>query len=197
MTIKTILLKFFAISLIALVLVGCPPPQQQVCQVCVDFEPPLVIGDQYGSPSGNQSGDVIFTTNGVKVSVYDFNFVGGGGTFNVARIEIGPVSIGSGQNIRTNNINLEFDFSGIGFQTSEVQFEFLDLGGFENISVNGSPIFAGELSSTPSPIGGVSVAVYKAAVQGGNKGIMILRGAVQTLRVGGQEFWLDNVCARK
>lgn len=194
---KTILLKLFAILLIAIVLVGCPPPQPQVCQVCVDFEPPLAIGTEYGTPAGNQSGDVVFTTNAVKVSVYDFDFVGGGGTFNVARIEAAPVPFGSGQSIRTNNINLEFDFSGIGFQTSEVQFEFLDLGGFENISVNGSQIFAGELSSAPSPVGGVSIDVYKAAVQGGNKGVVILRGAVQTLKVGGQEFWLDNVCARR
>jgi hypothetical protein len=98
--------------------------------------------------------------------------------------------------MRTNNINLEFDFSNIGFAPSEVRFEFLDLGGAENLSVNGSPIFAGDLPAVPSPVGGVNVSVLTTPVAGGKKGIVILTGAVQKVRVGGQEFWIDNVCAR-
>jgi hypothetical protein len=166
-------------------------------EVCVDFEAPLTVGTQYGAPAGHQSGDVVFTTNGIPVSVHDFNFTGGGGTFNVAHIDLAPAPFRSGQSMRTNNINLEFNFSNIGFAPGEVKFEFLDLGGSENISVNGSPIFAGELSSVPSPIGGVNVSVSATPVTGGKKGIVILTGAVQTIRVGGQEFWIDNVCARQ
>jgi hypothetical protein len=109
-----------------------------------------------------------------------------------------PVPFGMHQTISTNNINPGFDFSGIGFVPYEVQFEFLDLGGFENLSVNGSPVpvYVGELSSAPSLIGGVGVAVYDSPVAGGNKGIVILRGLVKKLVVGGQEFWIDRVCAR-
>jgi hypothetical protein len=166
-------------------------------EICVDFEPPLSVGTQYGAPAGHQSGNVVFSTHGIPVSVHDFNFAGGGGTFNVAHIDVAPVPFGSGQSMRTNNINLEFDFSNIGFAPNEVKFEFLDLGGSENISVNGSPIFAGELSSVPSPIGGVNVSVSTTPVTGGKKGIVILTGAVQRIRVGGQEFWIDNVCARQ
>jgi hypothetical protein len=98
--------------------------------------------------------------------------------------------------MRTNNINLEFDFSGVGFTPSAVRFEFLDLGGFENISVNDSAIFAGELASAPNPIGGVDISVSTTPVAGDRKGVVILTGAVQKLKVGGQEFWIDNVCAR-
>ena len=166
-------------------------------EVCVDFEPPLSVGTQYGAPAGHQDGDVVFITNGIPVSVHDFNFTGGGGTFNVAYIDLAPVPFGSGQSMRTNNINLEFDFSGIGFAPNEVRFEFLDLGGFENVSVNGSPIFAGELTSVSNPIGGVNISVSTTPVTGGKKGIVILTGAVQRIRVGGQEFWIDNVCARQ
>lgn len=175
------------------------PPRRRAAgarEVCVDFEAPLTVGTQYGAPAGQHSGDLVFTTNGIPVSVYDFNFAGGGGTFNVARIDVAPVPFGSGQSMRTNNINLEFDFSNIGFAPNEVRFEFLDLGGTENISVNGSVIFAGDLSAVPSPIGGVNVSVSTTPVAGGKKGIVILTGAVQKLRVGGQEFWIDNVCAR-
>jgi len=168
-----------------------------VREVCVDFEPPLTVGTQYGAPAGHHSGDVVFTTHGIPVSVHDFNFLGGGGTFNVANIDSAPVPFGWGQSMRTNNINLEFDFSNIGFVPKEVKFEFLDLGGFENISVNGSPIFVGELSAAPNPIGGVQLSVSTTPVTGGKKGIVILTGAVQKLRVGGQEFWIDNVCARE
>ena len=174
----------------------CPTPTSS-CEVCVDFEPPLAAGTQYGTPVGQAPGTVIFTTNGIPVSIHDFNFVGSGGTFNLARIELPPAPFSSGQSIRTNNINLEFDFSAVGFPVSQVQFDFLDQGGIENISVNGSPIFAGNLPGAPSPIGGANIAVASSAAAGGTRGTVILMGSVNKLRVGGQEFWLDRVCARK
>jgi Concanavalin A-like lectin/glucanases superfamily len=173
------------------------PRKAEPRAVCVDFEPPFTVGTQYGAPAGHQSGDVVFTANGIPVSVHDFNFLGGGGTFNVAHIDVAPVPFGNGQSMRTNNINLEFDFSSLGFVPGEVRFEFLDLGGFENISVNGSAIVAGELSSVSSPIGGVNISVTTTPVAGGKKGIVILTGAVQKIRVGGQELWIDDVCARR
>ncbi len=165
--------------------------------VCVDFEPPLVLGTQYGTPAGQHPGDLAFTTNGIPVTVWDFNFTNGGGAFNLASIDSAPVRFGSGQSIRPNNINLEFDFSGLGFPTSQVQFEFLDLGGFENIAVNGSPVFAGELAAAPNPIGGISYNIVKTPVSGGSTGVVTLSGAVKLLRIGGQELWIDNVCASK
>lgn len=117
----------------------CPPaPPQQTCQICIDFEPPLTAGTQYGTPAGQTPGTVIFTHNSIAVTVRDFVFVGGGGSFDAANIEIPPVPFGNNQTIRTNNINLEFDFSAIGFQPSEVMIEFLDQGGFENLAVSSS-----------------------------------------------------------
>lgn len=162
-------------------------------EICVRFEAPLAVGTQYGTPAGQHSGDVIFTTNGIPVSVHDFNFAGGGGTFNLALIDVAP--FGSGQSLRTNNINLEFDFGNIGFVPSIVKFEFLDLGGIENIAVNGSPIFAGDFSALPASLGGATISVTTTPVAGGKKGIVTLVGAIQKLRIGGQEFWIDNVCA--
>ena len=168
--------------------------------VCVDFEPPLALGTQYGKPVGQQPGDVAFTTaNGIPVTVWDFKYTGGGGTFGLARIESAPASFGSGQSMRANNINLEFDFSHLGFQPSVVDFEFFDQGGFENLDVNGSPspVFAGELSTAPTPIGGANLSISTVPATGGKKGTAKLLGKVTTLRIGGQEFWIDNVCARK
>lgn len=198
MTSKTYFLAFFVTILV--VSVACissatPTPTPQV--VCVDFEPPLIVGTQYGTPA-NSPGDLVFTTNNIPVLVYDFVFGGGGGTFNFAQIDPAvttPVAFGNGQIINTNNINLEFDFSGLGFQTNQVTFDFLDLGGLENISINGSPVIADELSAVPSPIGGVNLTVNATPFSGGQSGTATLTGAVTTLRIGGQEFWMDNVCA--
>lgn len=162
-------------------------------KVCVTFEPPLTVGTEYGAPAGQSSGDTIFTANSITVSVYDFVSSGGGNTLGVARIDAAPS--GSGQSIRTNNINLEFDFGGIGFVPTKVQFEFLDLNIDENLSVNGSPIFAGDIAAAPKSLGGATVAVSSTPLGVNKKGIVTLTGAIQTLRVGGQEFWIDNVCA--
>lgn len=92
--------------------------------------------------------------------------------------------------LRTNNINLEVDFSAIGFTTSEVQLESLDKGGYENISVNGStPItIVDELTSVGNSIGGIPIDVFISGTIGDRKGVVILRGAIKTLRIGGAEF---------
>jgi hypothetical protein len=168
------------------------------CRACVDFESPLVLGTKYGAPVGNAPGTVVFTQDGMHVSVQDFVWTNGGGTFNFAQIEKPPVGVGSGQCLHANNINLEFDFTGLGPQPMTVQFEFLDLGGFENISVNGDPMppFAGELTTVGPSLGGVHISMTVTPVQGGKIGIVTLSGQVKTLRIGGQEFWLDNVCVR-
>lgn len=177
-------------AVVMLVLTACPPPPP----ICVDFEPPLTVGTQYGTPAGQAPGTLIFTTNGIPVTIYDFVFAGGGGTFNLAQIDNAPVAFGTGQSIRTNNLNLEFAFNGV----RQVQFEFLDLGGIENISVNGSsPIFVGELSAAPASIGGVNFSVTTTPVTGGTKGTVTLKGVINLLRIGGQEFWVDQVCAKK
>jgi hypothetical protein len=205
MTSKTAI-SMFSLSALILALAGCTPPPPPptptptpipASAVCVDFEPPLVLGDQYGTPAGQMPGDKAFATpNGVTVSVWDFSYTGGGGTFNLAQIDAATATFGSGQTIGTNNINLEFDFSQLGFETAQVDFEFLDKGGFENISVNGSPVFAGELSSAPTPLGGVSLTFSLIPGTNERRGSETLKGVVKTLRVGGQEFWIDNVCAQ-
>lgn len=164
---------------------------------CIDFGPPPAAGTQYGTPAGNVPGDVVLTANGISMSVQDFRWVGGGGTFNSGRVETPPVAFGSGQTLRSNNLNFGFDFSGLGGGVTSVSFDYLDLGGFENISVNGQPvpIFAGEFASAPSPVGGVNISVTAMTVPGGKRGSVTLTGAIQQIRIGGQELWIDNVCA--
>ena len=163
-------------------------------EACVTFEAPLIAGTQYGTPAGQSSGDVIFVSNGIVVSVHDFAFAGGGGTFNYAQIEPMPAST-AGQALRLNNIGIGFDFGAVGFVTTRLQFEFLDQGGTENLAVNGSAVFAGDISAVPTTLGGVTISVTTTPIPGGQKGVVTLVGAITNFMVGGQEFWIDNICA--
>jgi len=165
--------------------------------VCVDFEPPLPLGATYGAPAGNTIGDIVFTTNQIPVAVDFFFWPAAGGTFEYAEIDNAPVPIGAGQSIRTNNINLLFDFSAVGFTPSTTTFTFLDLGGNENFSVNGCPTFNGDLAKLPPLMCGTRLSVSSSGVPGGIEGKVEAQGPVFTLKVGGQEFWLDDVCVQK
>ena len=157
-------------------------------QNCVDFES-LTIGEEFGN-GYNTQGDVIFTENGIPVTVEYFEWTGGGGTFGTCQVIDGTGSFGTGKAMWTNNVNLGFDFTGLGYTPNRVMFDFTDSGGNENISVNGSTIYAGELIGAPMPPG-----VAISMVNMGTYWHAILSGEILSLVVGGQEFSLDNICA--
>ncbi|RLD57597.1 MAG: hypothetical protein DRI97_05005 [Bacteroidetes bacterium] len=157
-------------------------------QNCVDFET-LTLGTNYGNGI-NAQGEVIFTQSDIPVSVEYFEWTGGGGMFGTANVMDGTSVFGTMNSMWTNNINLGFDFTGIGYVPNRVSFDYADFGGNENISVNGEPIFAGELDMAPMPPG-ISMVIT-------NMGTYMkatLYGPVTKLIVGGQEFQLDNICA--
>ncbi len=132
--------------------------------VCVTFEPPAFpLGTTYGAPVGQVSGDLAFVSNGISGYVYKFSQVSGT-AFNRAFINVAPVSFSPGQSLRTNNIDLQFDFSGVGFSVKRVTLVYLDLGGYENLAVNGSGVYVGELTAAPAILGGVHVAVTSTPV---------------------------------
>jgi len=157
-------------------------------QNCVDFET-QALGTNYGNGINTQ-GEVIFTQMDIPVSVEYFEWTGGGGTFGTAFIADGTTVFGTMNSMWTNNINLGFDFSGIGYIPNRVSFDYADFGGNENISVNGEPIFAGELDMAPMPPG-----ITMILTDMGTYMHATLYGPVTSLVVGGQEFQIDNICA--
>ncbi len=176
-------------GLAMLCLTACPPhkPGPGPGAKCVGFEPAVTPLTQYGAPASNSPGDQIFIENGIIVRVQEFQH-SAGIAFSYAEVVASTASFGTGmQAMWTNNIGLEFDFSGVGFTPKKVTFDFVDHGGSENLSINGAPVFAGELSAAPSPMAGVTVSVV------GNSAA--LTGDVDKFLVGGQEFILDQVCA--
>jgi hypothetical protein len=162
---------------------------------CVNFDA-IALGTEYGNCAGDAPGDVIFTDNAVEVSVDDFHFPVGG-TFGCASVVVPFGGFGGGRIVGTNNINLTFDFSAFGFADA-VRFEFADLGGFENIGVNGDPVCVGELTAAAPCLlpSGVILTVVTDPMLGGVRGTATLTGVITSLTVGGQEFWLDSLCAR-
>jgi len=175
-------------------------PAAVVVPACVEFGPPPAVGASWGGPLGTIPGSTVLVENAVRVYTNTFFWLGGGSTYNLMRIEPSFGGFGSGPQIaRSNNINIGFDYANVGFVVRTVKFEWLDLGGNENLSVNGSPVFIGELDSPPAVLGGVAVAATSVAVAGGDRGTITLTapttGAIKRFEVGGQELWIDRVCA--
>jgi hypothetical protein len=154
---------------------------------CVDFEP-LTVGTQYGAGI-NVPGEVIFNQNSIDVAVEEFIYETGGTNFGQAQVSVGG-GLGSGNNMEISNINLLFDFTWIGMLIEMVTFDFADYGGHENIGVNGGPVFVGELTDAVLQPG-FSISVSMS----GYTGSCVIEGPVAQLLVGGQEFYIDNVCA--
>ncbi len=158
----------------------------------------LGMGDAWGGSYGNVPDDFMFTEDGINVFATFFNWPSGG-TFGNCRVEPSPdASFGFDKVMAFNNINNYYDLTGLGIAVSQVSFEYLDLGGFENLEVNGATMFVDELTNMPAAVApGVTMSVTTWPVSGGERGLVVLTGDVQKLQVGGQEFFLDNLCVEQ
>lgn len=163
------------------------------CQITFES---LALNVSYGKSQGYKSGDVIFTENNIPVSVHEFVMSNATGAKDFRNCTVKPSDgdFGIGQLMQISNLNLKFDFSSLGLVANEVTFEFKSQGKVENISVNGAPIFVGELKDAPSDIA-PGVKLSKELIDD-RKGTITLIGPVQTLLVGGDFLLLDNICAR-
>jgi hypothetical protein len=166
------------------------------CTKCVKFDT-VPTGTEWGTPAGHSSGDVVHAEEGIEVSVHNFYWTAT--RTHLGRTRVAPSFTGSGgQAINTNNINLEFDFTDLFFTPDKVVLIFRDTGGSENISVNDSTVLIGELASGSTS--GVSWTVTDSPepTNPHNRvGTLTIDGDVERLKIGGQEFWIDSVCAEK
>lgn len=155
---------------------------------CLDMEVPA--GTSFGTPAGHTPGQVVLTENGIKVSVETFYFTGGGSTFNHAEIyPPGVPGLPDGNTLGINNLSFKLDFSALPHLPSQVTFDYADMGGFENLAINGQPLppYAGELTAAPCPLGGVACSF--------TPNTATFTGAISSVQFGGQELWIDNLCA--
>jgi len=148
---------------------------------CVDFEDPA-LGTIYNV------GDT-FTDSGVNIEVEEYYWYGGGSTTDgTATIQNAGEAGGSGQDINCNNVNLAFDFS---YPLDGLSLLYGYSGGDLNININGVLEKSLDPASIPSPIGGVNVVNTDF---GAGKGMLTLSGTINSFAIGGQEFWVDDVC---
>ncbi|HEX2209693.1 MAG TPA: hypothetical protein VHG93_18575 [Longimicrobium sp.] len=166
---------------------------------CVDFEPPLPWVT-WGFSAGQPPLTFVHAENGIRVFTEKFFLAGGGTAYRDARVGVPPVAFSAGQAVRTLHINLIFDFTGIGFTPSSYTFDYLDMNGpqsYENLRVNASGVFIGELDTPPAFLGvPISVSSGPFAVPPiGDRGTLKFAPVVNRLMVGGQDLWIDHVCA--
>ena len=169
-----------------------PPPPKEAC---IDFEQPLIVGTQYGPAAGQSPGDTAILSNNIKMTVEKFIQSNGNTAFNDAHIDNVLVPGASGQSLRSNNISLRFDLTGLGFQANSASLSFLDLGGSENLAANDDAPHTGDIELAPASIGGAAVAVSTAPATGGKSGTVKINGPLKSLTIGGQELWIDQICA--
>jgi len=198
-----------------------PEPCDSLCDVMVTFE--AQAGAYWSAPPMLQ-GDVLFNEAGGDVSVDilgpladndgdgDVDFDDG---FGVEYVEVVPspmpMIFGTGHVLRTANAVVKFDIDAMMPNVDEVCFEILDLGGIDNIAINGSPIvitsadldgdgimdtpfYGGQEVLNGSMLGGVFVSATKSSFPYGAKILFRLIGDVNELVIGGQEFWIDDLC---
>jgi hypothetical protein len=182
-----------------------------VCDLGVGFDS-QVSGNQWGDviPGPNSwptaPGNFIFNEGGIDIYIGVLNTSLYSPTYSHIEIEPSPLaSFGDSMVMHTNNATAIFDLSGI--VTDSICLEWLDLGGHEVLAINGvnisTPDIYGQLLGVPSSIGGTRVHVTGNPVISniggvptvtGYQGKLVIVGQVNSLRIGGQEFWIDNLC---
>lgn len=178
-----------------------PAETHSTTAACVNFEPPLAAGTVWGFSVGQPPLTFVHAESGIRVFTERFYLSGGGTAYRDARIGVPPVAFSAGQAARALHINLIFDFGGVPFVPSSYTFDYLDMNGpqsYENLRVNASPVFIGELDTPPPALAGVPISVSWgpfAVPPIGDRGTLKFGPGVGRLTVGGQDLWIDHVCA--
>lgn len=185
-------LCFFSSSLFA----------QEQLDLCFDFEE-LPLNQMFGRSTGSEPGDVLLEQDSVKLGLDTYTTINGGSEFFNVTILDNPFGLQGpdfSRGLFVSNINLALDFSDFSDEIVRVAFYFADGGGEENISVNGEPIQVverfSELDREIAP--GVELILRLDSTELAiESGLFVLEGAIKNLVIGGQELFIDNVCARK
>lgn len=168
-----------------LALGGCSLISPTAFTGCVDFES-VPLGIRY-----------VFldtaTDSGVDMKVEAFQW--GNGTWttgNYAQADNRGRAGGSGQDMQTNNVNLNFDLPGQA--AAGLSMAFGEYGGNVNLQVNGEfKNFGNFASLNGATMGGTSLNVVGGT--GNDTGSITLSGPIVSFSVGGQELWIDDLCA--
>lgn len=159
------------------------------------------LGGPWGPAHGTAPGDVIFNLAGAEVEAVELDWGAAGTGFSASYLEAAPVGAtgwGTDQVMRYDNMAHRFKFMEAGVDVTFMQIGFLDLGGEENLMINGltgsGGAFVDLASNHGQTIDGVYISVSTTPVTGGISGLLTLTGEVDELVLGGQEFWVQSIC---
>jgi hypothetical protein len=135
-------------------------------------------------------------TGGKTVKVEPFQWANGTwSSTGHAKVDASNFAGGSDLELRANNVNFNFQLD---YPLSKLTFKFADYGGNENIKVNNDfRNVSNFLGLNNTTIGGVSVTVTAVQNISSIRGEVVLQGPISAFTVGGQEFWIDEVCPTK
>jgi hypothetical protein len=156
---------------------------------CVTFGPAPATGTVWGVPSGDAPGAVVHAENTIPVSVHRLSLIGGGTVYNEAHLDAaGAIGWGTFNSVHMIDISTAYHFMAAGgWVPAHVRFRFQDLGGIENLAVNGA-LYVGDIAAAPAMLGGVNVVVGAGVVD-------LAGGPINNLLIGGRNFRVDDVCA--
>jgi hypothetical protein len=98
---------------------------------------------------------------------------------------------GSGHEAQVNNATLRFDMT---TTVKSVKLLFGEYGGHLNVAVNGQMTLVKNFADVDGTmLGGVLLKVINGF--GNDQGVLYLDGPTNDFAVGGQELWIDDVCA--
>ena len=173
------------------------PSANHISNNCVHFNVPPV-GTTFGAPVGQPPGTWVFSEQSIRVQVNKL-ITSSGSVYDRLRIETAPppYTLAVGNTGHAININALFSFAGLGWVTSNVKLHYMKYtGGFENLSVNGSPVFVGQITAPPGLLGGATVTSTPVGFLGGVQGTLTLTGVpISNVQLGGTSLWIDTVCA--
>lgn len=144
---------------------------------------------RYSVSTGFPIGSTIFAQGGVPVRLTPY------GTGTTGSASARPPSQFPTQNLWISNIGTQFDLSALneGRGAGVFRFQWINQGGSEMIAVNGSPQFIGLYDNGPVIIGGASLRLSPASLTGARVRTAEIRGYLQNVTIGGQEYSIDNV----
>jgi len=133
------------------------------------------------------------TGSGVTFAVAQFQWGNGNWTTNgYARADNRGYAGGAGLDVQSNNVTLDAQD---GLPAGRIWLKFAELGGNNNVTVNGTLRNVADLVSLDgTAIAGVQVAVNATRIGGNWQGQMVLNGHITAFALGGQELWIDDYC---
>jgi hypothetical protein len=155
---------------------------------CVTFGPAPAAWTVWGVPAGHGPGTLVHVENTIDVTVDPLTTGGGAVLFNQARLEPqAAIGWGTANSLHLNDISTTYHFMAAGgWVPGNVRFQYQDMGGVENLAVNGA-LYVGNIAFAPAVLGGANVVVGPNTVD--------ITGPVTDLLIGGQDLRVDNVCA--